>query len=239
MSPADTVPLALVTGLAAGATHVLTGPDHLAAVLPFASEARRRAAWTGLAWGAGHSIGVLLLGGLAITLQGAVNVEGVSTWAEGSVGFLLIGLGLWTLRRAGLVVVHAHPHRHDDGAGDHAHPHVHIADATVGRPDHAERGAHRRHQHSALAFGVVHGVAGTSHLFGVVPALVLGTAPALAYLAAFLVGSAGAMAGCAAFAGGLVGGHPGRLRLGLRLSGSLAVVVGGVWIFQTVTQGLA
>jgi ABC-type nickel/cobalt efflux system permease component RcnA len=232
MSPPDTATLAPLAGLAAGAIHVLSGPDHLAAVLPFASGARRRAAAMGLAWGVGHSAGVLLLGAAALLLEGAVDLEGASAFAERTVGFLLIALGVWTLRRARWVVVHTHAHGHEEGA--HAHAHVHIGDPTVGAEDHPERGAHARHRHSALGFGVVHGVAGTSHLVAVVPAVLLGSVSGVGYLAGYLVGSAAAMAGFAAVAGRLLGGSARRARLGLQLSGAFAVLVGGLWVVQTL-----
>lgn len=252
MEVPETLPLAVAAGVAAGAVHVLTGPDHLAAVLPFASAARRRAVAIGLAWGIGHSLGVLALGAIALALEGLLDPAGASLGAERLVGFLLIGLGLWTLRRARWVVVHAHPHAHPQahlegsgasGAGGdpraprprapHAHAHVHIGDRTVGDADHPERGAHGRHRHSALAFGVVHGVAGTSHLLGVAPALMLETPAAVGYLGAFLVGSALAMGLFAAAAGHLVGASARRMRLGLLASGTFAIAVGGIWVVQS------
>lgn len=233
MSAAIDIVLGLSAGLAGGAVHVVTGPDHLAAVLPLASQRRRGAVWSGLAWGAGHSIGVLLLGALALGFGQLVDIEGLSTFAERSVGFLLIGLGLWSFRRSRLLVVHSHPHEH--GAETHGHAHVHIGDPSVGTAAHVESGSHRRHDHSALGFGVVHGIAGSSHLFGVLPALVLGWGAAAAYFSGFLVGSAVVMGLVAAATGRLFAEHAARMQLGLRLSGAFAVVVGGAWLVHTWT----
>jgi len=57
--------LAILTGLLAGGVHVLSGPDHLAAVAPLAVQ--DRSAWrSGLRWGLGHSSGVLLVGVLSL-----------------------------------------------------------------------------------------------------------------------------------------------------------------------------
>lgn len=226
MAPVDTPQFAALAGLAAGAVHVLTGPDHLAAVLPFSAGARARAAGVGLAWGAGHSLGVLALGAIVLALDARAAVEGWSLFAERAVGVLLVALGVWALRRR--VVVHTHAHAHD-GDG-HAHPHVHVGDPSVGEARHAEVGTHGRHHHSALGFGVLHGVAGTSHLFGLLPALVLERAAAAQYLVAFLIGSAVAMAVFSAAAGALVGGKPVRVQWALRGSGALAIAVGVSWI---------
>src|SRR5688572_3654911 len=62
---------ALLAGLAAGLIHVLSGPDHLAAVAPLAGG-RGRSWRAGFLWGLGHSGGVLAVGLLALGLRGAL-----------------------------------------------------------------------------------------------------------------------------------------------------------------------
>ena len=42
---------AVLTGLAAGGTHVVTGPDHMAAVAPLAIDSKRKSWKAGLMWG--------------------------------------------------------------------------------------------------------------------------------------------------------------------------------------------
>jgi hypothetical protein len=48
--------MALLTGLFAGALHVLAGPDHLVALAPIAADKPRRALSLGLRWGLGHGL---------------------------------------------------------------------------------------------------------------------------------------------------------------------------------------
>ena len=55
---------AALAGLTAGLIHVLSGPDHLAAVAPLAND-RSRAWRTGFLWGLGHSGGVFAVALLA------------------------------------------------------------------------------------------------------------------------------------------------------------------------------
>ncbi|MGF1467305.1 MAG: hydantoin utilization protein A [Sandaracinaceae bacterium] len=225
--------LAVLTGLVAGGGHVVAGPDHLAAVLPLAAGSRSRAMAVGALWGLGHGAGVLAAALLARTLLRTLDVEAVSAWAEVAVGVLLVGLGVWALRRSRLLTVHAHRHDHDGehghGGERHAHVHVHVADPTVGEPEHRTRGDHQRHRHSAFGFGMLHGVAGAGHLFGVLPSLALGPAMAAAYLAAYLVGAVVAMAAFAAGVGALTA-TPARLPRMLAGAGVLSVVVGVVWV---------
>lgn len=215
--------LTLTGALTAGAVHVLGGPDHLAAVLPLAVQDRARAARTGAAWGLGHGAGVVLLGGLGQLLRGRLDLAGLSGGAEVAVGALLVVMGLLTLRRSRLLVVHSHPH-----AAGPAHPHVHLADPSVGTGDHAHAGAHAGHRHSAFGFGLLHGVAGGSHLLGALPALALPPREAALYLGAYLAAAVGVMAAFALGAGRLV--PAARVRGATAASGALAVVVGVVWV---------
>ena len=52
---------AFIAGLAAGLLHVFSGPDHLAAVAPLVADTERGRWRTGLQWGVGHTVGVLLI----------------------------------------------------------------------------------------------------------------------------------------------------------------------------------
>ena len=89
-----------LAGLIAGFLHVLSGPDHLAAMAPYAVEGQRRAWRTGVRWGLGHTAGVLGVGLLALMFRDALHVEALSAWAERCVGFVLIGVGIWGMRAA-------------------------------------------------------------------------------------------------------------------------------------------
>ncbi len=217
----------IAAGIGAGVAHCLLGPDHLAAVLPFAARAKKRAATVGLAWGLGHGASVLVLGGLAQLLRGSVDVESISGAAEMLVGVFLVGLGAWTLYSTRTLVVHQHGHEHD--GDEHEHTHVHVGDKTVGHPHHESKGKHG-HRHSAFLFGGLHGLAGTGHLFGVLPALMLEGAAAWAYLGAFLVGSVFAMVGFAALTGRFLSSTGLRLRWTLAASGVFSIAIGCVWI---------
>ena len=80
----------ILTGFAAGGLHVFSGVDHLAALAPAAVENPSGAVRTGVFWGLGHGIGVVIIGGIGLALRGLVDVESWSGWAEFLVGFLLI-----------------------------------------------------------------------------------------------------------------------------------------------------
>lgn len=181
--------IAAITGLIAGLIHVLTGPDHLTAIAPLAVR-RPKAAWVpGARWGLGHSSGVAMVGLLALWLRAEMPVNLISSWGDRIVGVVLFGIGLWALRRALKHSVHAHEHEHEGERHVHFHVHPH-------RAHHDEAQAHDRHTHTAFAIGTLHGLAGSSHVLGILPMLALPTRmQALTYLVAFGIGTILAMAG--------------------------------------------
>jgi sulfite exporter TauE/SafE len=222
------MPLLLWTGLVAGGTHVLSGVDHLAALLPLAVGGRARAFVLGARWGIGHSAGVLVVAALAVALRERLDLAAASALGERLVGAMLIAIGLLGLRTALRLRIHAHGHDH---AGDaHAHLHLHT-------PAEIERHDERLHQHghTALAAGTLHGVAGTAHVLGVLPAVALPDAwSSGAYLAAFALGTILAMGGFAALVGATsarAGARAPALLRGMMYAASgTALLVGLAWI---------
>jgi hypothetical protein len=206
----------ILTGFAAGGLHVFSGVDHLAALAPAAVENPSNAARTGMYWGFGHGVGVLIIGGIGLILRDFVDLEAWSGWAEFLVGFLLLGIGIWAIVRSRTVDIHGHEHTHDDTAHQHLHAH-----------DPGDQS----HHHAALGVGIFHGMAGGGHLFGVLPALALPTSQAIMYLLAYLVASVLAM-GAFAYGVGVLAARSGTVWVKRLMQGSgvLAVVVGLVWI---------
>lgn len=220
--------LTALTGLLAGLVHVLVGPDHLAAVAPLAVEERRRAWKLGLRWGIGHSGGVMVVGIGALLLRDILPVEALSSYSERLVGVVLIGIGIWALRKAFNRRIHAHGHAHEEPQG---HTHLHVHNPT--EPHTADRS--HTHTHAALAVGTLHGLAGSSHLFGVLPALALpSTELAVGYMIAFGVGTVFGMIGFSSLVG-IIAGRFSASNMAIYRSlsitcGVAAIVVGGLWL---------
>jgi hypothetical protein len=214
--------LTALTGVLAGVFHVLSGPDHLAAVAPLAAADRERGWLAGWTWGIGHASGVVVVAVLAVALRDALPpIEAISAWSERLVGVALIAIGAWALRRSARIA--AAPHVH--GAVSHDHLHVGAGPAWMRRLGHA---------HASFYLGILHGVAGSSHFFGVLPALALPSqGSALLYIGAFGLGTVAAMTAYAA----AVGSAGQRLRPGaaahrlmLRSAAGLALTVGAWWL---------
>lgn len=98
------------------------------------------------------------------------------------------------------------------------------------------RATAKPHAHPGASFimGTIHGLAGSSHLFGVLPALAFATRfDSLLYLGGFGIG---AIAGMSAFAAGLgmlsfkLGGDQRRYSGLLYASSAAALVIGGFWL---------
>ena len=193
-------------GLVAGFIHVFSGPDHLAAIAPYAVDGKSRAWRTGVRWGLGHAAGVFGVGLLMLVLRDALPVEAVSGWGERVVGLALIGIGIWGICAA-LARASPRPRAH----GTHVHG------------------------HAAFGVGTLHGLAGSAHLLGILPALALpSNFTAGAYLLLFGAGSVAAMGTFASLVG-WISGRPGtsgpRAQSALLgVSSVIAVAVGGFWI---------
>lgn len=218
--------LIAVTGALAGLFHVLSGPDHLAAVAPMAVAERRRGWIAGWTWGIGHASGVVVVAVMAILLRDALPpLDVISAWSERLVGGALIAVGLWALRRSARV----RPTMHGHDALAHNLLHVHL---------HVQRGPAwlRRlgHAHASFCLGVLHGIAGSSHFFGVLPALALPTrTAALTYIGAFGLGTVVTMTAFAALAGmaGAQTRHsPAAQRAMMVAAAVMAIAVGGYWL---------
>lgn len=194
---------AFLAGYAAGLLHVFSGPDHLAAVAPLASD-RRRGQWlTGLQWGIGHFMGVALIAALLLLVKEQLPLDAISAYSERLVGASLILIGGWGLWRA--------------------------------RALKSSSAAAHTHASASFAMGTIHGLAGSSHLFGVLPALLLPSRwSSISYLAGFGLGAVTGMTAFSAAMGlaarRLGRGHPRSSHGLLYASSAVALVVGGVWL---------
>lgn len=202
--------IAACAGLLAGLVHALAGPDHLSAVAPLVLGAPRARWRMGLLWGVGHSLGVWIMGVLALLLRGVLPIESVSSWSERLVGAMLIGVGLWGLHRA---FARRLPHAHEESQGS------------------------KRPARAAVWIGGLHGLAGSSHLLGLLPALALPSrAASVAYLGGFGVGSVLAMtafsAALGAAAARIAVQGPRAQQALLGALSAAAVVVGGFWLMS-------
>ena len=211
--------LSILTGLLLGAWHVVSGADHLAAVTPLVIErehgsGERRPSRIGLAWGIGHASGVWLVGLALLVIGSLIPLELVGVWSERIVGVAIVAVGLWGLWRVrkGWACPDA------AAVGEHSHPH------------HEHAGASR----SALGIGLIHGIAGSSHLYGVLPALALATTERVGYLIGFGIGSIAAMGLFAGAIGLVINRVPGSRavvqRWGLLVASIAAVVIGTAWM---------
>ena len=180
-----TLPTILALGLLFGMQHALEA-DHLAAVATLAARERSLAGTLrqGIAWGVGHTLTLLVFGGVVLLLGASIPQE-TGHWLEAAVGVMLILLGADLLRRLVRGKVHFHSHRHSDGA-PHFHAHSHQGESGRHNPESHEH-HHLRLPGRAIAVGMVHGLAGSA-------ALVL---VALDKLVSPLVG--GAVTSCSAF----------------------------------------
>jgi ABC-type nickel/cobalt efflux system permease component RcnA len=225
----------LLAGLIAAIAHVLSGPDHLAAVMPFAVEHKKSAWKIGVSWGLGHLFGMLLIGLLFMIFKNIFPLELVSAYSEFSVGFVLIFIGVWAIYRTNRSVhKHQHPHFHPNTNDFHIHPHEHHA-------NHFHQHPHlqpiKKGLVSSFSVGVLHGFAGIAHFILFLPLLSFKTnIQSVNYILGFAVGTIFAMS-FFSFVIGLLSqksAHASQPKLFdyfRYFAGAFAIIIGFYWIF--------
>ena len=194
---------AFLAGIAAGLLHVFSGPDHLAAVAPIASDRDRRQWLTGLQWGVGHTTGVLLIAALLLLLKEQLPLDAISAYSERIVGASLIMIGGWGVWRA------FQQHRQPYGPS-HTHAGTSFSMGTI----HGLAG-------SSHLFGVLPALAFPSRLSSAL------------YLAGFGLGAIAGMTAFSAAVGLLsskINRHSRSYSGMLYATSAVALVVGGVWL---------
>ena len=221
-------PLAgILLGLLVGLRHAFE-PDHLTAMATLVGETRdaRRGAILGAIWGLGHTLALIIVGVVLISVGDALPPRLAAAF-ELAVAGVLVVLGIRAIARAwheglrGPARDHSHRghrHHHDGPAA-----HIHVGRATVAwRP---------------LAVGLVHGLAGSGALTALVFAQLASAAERLAYISLFGIGSIAGMAAASAIAGASLGAVPGRAQRSLLVgAGVLSVILGIAWSVPLYSQ---
>jgi hypothetical protein len=197
----------LALGFFLGMRHA-TDSDHVIAITTIVSHQRNiaSAALTGVFWGIGHSITLLVVGG-AIVLFGLVIPQQLGMGLEFCVALMLIVLGWLNLRAfrrsVGSVTSneqHVHEHVHQHGDYVHRHPHGHDPekhghsekDVPTARLDRQFGRSHFYRLLRPVIVGVVHGLAGSAAVALLVLPIIRDPMWAMIYL---LIFGAGTIAG--------------------------------------------
>lgn len=250
-------------GFALGMRHA-TDPDHVIAVTAILTRERRvvAATRTGLLWGLGHSLTVLLVGCAIILLKIQIPVR-LGLTMEFGVAVALILLGLpavaavltgaggqpgWAANAsAEPAPVRVHSHVHSHGGATHRHVHVHDDHAAAHQSHLFDPGsAYRPAPRSALksfAIGLVHGLAGSAAIALMVLGAIADPLWGVIYLLVFCMGTVAGMVLITTAIGTpmvLAAGRVGRLHRGLVVGSGLLSLCFGLFIaYQVgVVQGL-
>jgi ABC-type nickel/cobalt efflux system permease component RcnA len=218
--------------------HVITGPDHLAAVIPFAIESKKKAWKIGLSWGIGHLVGMMFIGGLFVAFKDLIPIDSISKYSEQLVGLVLIGIGVWAFYKIFKKNKnHKHLHVHsEDSPIIHSHKHEHSHEKSHG---HTHAIIKKQSNYASFSIGFLHGLAGIAHFLLFIP--VLGFEDQLEsvlYVGGFGIGIVVSMTVFAFIIGKISSfaknEHNDVFFKGIRFAGGLfAIVIGIYWIFST------
>lgn len=230
----------LLAGIAASVLHVVSGPDHLAAVTPLAIETRRKVWKIGLFWGFGHLTGMLMIGVLFLLFREYFPLEKISEHSEQLVGVVLIAVGLWALFSIFYKGKnHKHPHVHD-GEEPYIHVHKHEHDESKLNHSHAHSKKLKQNQWSSFGIGVLHGLAGIAHFILLLPVLGFeNQLDSLQYIFGFGLGTVLAMTVYTFLLGQMAiyskNTNSKTLFRNIRLTGgSFAIAIGIYWVYLSL-----
>ena len=188
-------------GFLLGMRHA-TDPDHVIAVTTIVTRehSERRSALIGVAWGLGHTLTILVVGGVILLFRIALPPR-LGLAMELAVALMLILLGLknlggilsWPVEHAGLSqqpLAEERPHYHAHGDFVHTHRHTqpqrHPHDPERNPVATTDRWLKRYSLYQLfrpLIIGVIHGLAGSA----AIALLVLSTIPNVRWAAAYLL----------------------------------------------------
>lgn len=193
LSSAGAIASILLLGVVLGMKHALEA-DHVAAVAALATRSRSfgHTVWQGVVWGLGHTLTLLIFGGIVLATRSTVP-ERLAVALELAVGVMLIVLGIDVLARLRKSRVHFHVHGHEGGVV-HVHAHAHAHERIAHDPAHHVHAHRRAFPLRALFVGMMHGMAGTATLILVMVGGAKSPALGLAQIAAFGAGSIAGMA---------------------------------------------
>lgn len=208
---------AWVSGALAGAVHAVSGPDHLAALIPLCMGKGVTAFKEGAIWGLGHGLGCSIMGFFGVIFKRFINIHVVSEYMEFVVGFTLIVLGFLGIRRSQKWKEHDHEHSHEHHhsllkkykqnknesmmTGD-IENNLNSANDIIMTDDNGPKSIMNKFADclesspliTILITGIIHGFSGTGHILGVIPALTYKDIKnGMQYLSAFCVGTAVSM----------------------------------------------
>ena len=215
--------------------HVIMGPDHVAAILPFVIESKRKAWKIGLFWAIGHIFGMLLIGLLFILFKELIPVEQISLYSEQLVGLVLVFIGIWAFVKIFKSDQHhKHLHVHSENQPiihKHSHEHSHNPSHNHIHPPQEKQG-----YLASFWIGVLHGLAGVAHFILFLPVLGFeNNFTAGIYIAGFILGILLSMTVFSLIVGKITGfarnEHNQNLYRGIRLAGGVfAIIIGIYWI---------
>lgn len=149
-------------GLVVGIQHAFE-PDHVSALSTQISKSKltkistkqliqesiTKSSILGVAWGAGHTTTLVLIGFLVYALAISIQSQ-IFSGFEFVVGIMLVFLGITTIFDKKIQFKHNHPHQHKDG--------------TIHLEEHNHDDTNHKHSHKSYLIGLVHGLAGSGSL---------------------------------------------------------------------------
>ena len=241
---------AIAGGLLSGGLHAISGPDHLAALLP---PSLGKSGWFGIRlgaiWGLGHGLSAMIIGASAYFLKDQMTAQfaimkKLAVFAEVAVGLSLLLIGLLGIKENRAIEAEAAAEAASVAANSNSNSTD--SDKPLKTSDESNDDANKKEngrfgsKKAIFMNGVLHGFS----LDGVpclAPALAMNTWPtALSFLFSYCIGTMVAMSVTAGLVGegsvrlGKVVDNPNLPRILSYVSSIIAMLIGVFWIVQAI-----
>ncbi len=217
-------------------------PDHVTAISVLATEnaitkekTSFRTAFTASKWAFGHSVTLLIFGGIALIFKSSMEllVDNISFWAEVAVGPIMIWLGVVAIRRnykiSETIQKHKEIQEHDHMESNPIHLHGKSGEEIAMNP-----------KNRSFWVGMLHGLAGTGG--ALTSALVLSAPTVLDAIIILLVESLGIIIAMGVYSYTLIAVMSRFLEKNLSIfkwmngvAGLASIIIGAVWIYNSIS----
>ena len=228
-------------GATFGILHILSGPDHIAAIITISANKGYKAFIIGAKWGIGHAIGLLIIFAVLLTIDAEILYKTkIAEWIVGCFLVLLGFHGFYKTRNYNKLIS---SYENNQFIEDNKDNEINTSEIQIDNDDNKKSMyvyiiTLSKEKILSLITGILHGLAGTGGVLGVLPAILIeNKEKSAAYLTTFCVSGIITMSIFSAIWGEISKKATRKLgKIILGTSSLLSVIIGFLWIGLLATD---
>jgi uncharacterized membrane protein YfcA len=223
-------------GATFGILHILSGPDHIAAIITISANKGYKAFIIGAKWGIGHAIGLLIIFAVLLTIDAEILYKTkIAEWIVGCFLVLLGFHGFYKIRNYNKLIG---SYENNESIEDNKDNEIQSNNNNNKKSIYVYIITLSKEKLLSLITGILHGLAGTGGVLGVLPAILIeNKEKSAAYLTTFCISGIITMSIFSAIWGEISKKATRKLgKIILGTSSLLSVIIGFLWIGLLATD---